>query len=534
MIISNYIIKTSEKIPDNNIIFIPMKSNFTFYGYISEAQLFLFIIYHIFWINLDIIRHFWKILTYELNWNKSHLFSLILKQLLLLKDILRQQTRNTYQYDNKVITMAIKNRYSFNLKMILKITFSFSMICLIIPKLLKRNRHMLVVKQRVNFSKNEKTSRIVTRLHKNDYTWMDAFSCDNESINQGRSYIDSNINVSDCFFSRLSSYSGSGGVVYVNGGSYSMIFNSSMFFNCICSSLGGAMYFSSQNSFLRMICANRCSCGNLNSYHFVYIQTPHMNQVNYLSVSYCSPSTFGSYSIRLDSGNQSVSNTNSSMNNANSYSGLYLSSTSSSTSSHCTFSNNKVSDFGCLRFYSALGTMLYANILNNNSPSGNGVVYVDGGATRKMMYCIFNSNLNYLFCIYSGSLEVCHSFFDHSSIAFSSRSNVSTANNNSFSYRMTYQIQFFSSLHCNADMPILERTINQTISIDDTINITFEYTLRVTSEKTIHQTIRNTPINTFKEILNNTIPRTYDVFICTHQMVNKRETYVIFSIFFLV
>jgi len=283
--------------------------------------------------------------------------------------------------------------------------------------------------------------------------------CENESIDQGRSYVDKNINIANCFFSRSSSYSGKGGVIYVNGGTYSMNVNYSMFYNCVCSNWGGAIFFSSSNSYLRMICANSCSCGASSYNHFANLVASQVNQVEYLSVSNCSHTTSGFESIRLSSGNQRVDNTNSSLNNAIAYSGIDIYSPSSFTSSHCTFSNNKVSQSICIYFYSTSGSMSYANIVHNNSPSGYGVVCVNGAVSRKMMYCIFKNNQNTLFCVLEGSLEVSHSFIDHSASSFSRSTVVSTSNNNSFTNTITYQLQFFNSFHCSTDSP--ERTPDQ-------------------------------------------------------------------------
>jgi len=278
-----------------------------------------------------------------------------------------------------------------------------------------------------------------------------SLGCLNESISQGVSYSASDINISDCFFSRSSHYAGNGGVIFVISGSYSMYINNSMFYNCSSSLNGGAIFFYSSNSCLGMICAHSCSATSL--YHFAYIKTSQVNQLEYLSVSKCSHTTSGDRTICLDSGNQTIDNTNSSMNNANQCSGIYTYTPSSFTSSHCTFSNNKVSNSICVFFFSIIGTisMSYANIVHNNSPS-YGVVFANGGGSRKMMYCIFQNNQNTLFCVLSGSLEVSHSFIDHSG-SLSTSIAVSTATNNTFTNRMTYQLQFFNSLHCNTDNP---------------------------------------------------------------------------------
>jgi len=281
-----------------------------------------------------------------------------------------------------------------------------------------------------------------------------------------------------------------------------MNINYSMFYNCVCSGDGGAIYFSSSNSYLRMICANSCSGSH---YHFAYLYASQVNQVEYLSVSNCSHTTSGSYSILIVYGDQRTDNTNSSMNNVEDNSGICIYSPSSFTSSHCTFSNNKVSDWICIHFYSSSGTisMSYANIVHNNSPS-NGVVFVDGAGSRKMMYCIFKNNQNTLFCVNQGSLEVSHSFISHSG-SFSIYTIVSTSNNNSFTNTITYQLQFFNSLHCNADIPLFTSpsTIEQTPldSPQPTLEMTEINTPNLTPEKTgeqsLHPTNDQTLIETF-------------------------------------
>jgi len=133
-------------------------------------------------------------------------------------------------------------------------------------------------------------------LNDNEIICNVGLGCESESIDQGRSYVDKNINISNCFFSRSSSYSGDGGVT---ASSCSMNINYSMFYNCVCSGDGGAIYFSSSNSYLRMICANSCSVYN---FHFAYLYASQVNQMEYLSVSNCSHTTSGYYSTWLQSG----------------------------------------------------------------------------------------------------------------------------------------------------------------------------------------------------------------------------------------
>jgi len=327
-------------------------------------------------------------------------------------------------------------------------------------------------KQVARYLKNPKYSTIMPQLWLNhiDIICGDGLGCENEIIDHGRSYVDKNINISLCFFSRYLLFSGEGGVIYVLGDSYSMNVNYSMFYNCVCSNYGGAIYFFSTNSCLRMICANSCTASSYG--HFSYLISSLMNQVEYLSVSNCSHARSGYFSYYLQSGNQRVDNTNSSKNNAIHVSSIGINSPSSFTSSHCTFSNNNVYSGICIKFYSESGSISYANIVHNNSPSLKGVITVSGEGSRNMRYCIFQNNQNYLFCVVQGSLEVSHSFIDHSSFSFSKSTSVSTTNN-SFTNMMTYRLQFFNSLHCNTDIPETTGRQSQDVSTIPFIWITY-------------------------------------------------------------
>jgi len=389
----------------------------------------------------------------------------------------------------------------------------------------KEHMNIISTIQRVFNDPREQSFELI--LYTNDIVWGIGLGCVNENIAQGRSYDQNNIDISDCFFTRSSYYSGKGGVIYVYANSYSVNIISSMFYYCF-ASIGGAIYSLSSNSYLRMICANMCSSDNSYDKHFASFDVFQSNQVEYLSVSKCSHTTSGKISMFFGQGIHRVDNTNSSMNNAYQTSAIRIESSSSFTSSHCTFSNNKASTNICISFYSTSGiiSISYANIVHNNSPSGEGVVYVGGAASKKMLYCIFQNNQNYLFSVYSGSLEVSHSFIYHSG-SFSTRTAVSTSNNNSLTNRNTYQLQFFNSHYCNTDIPPPPRTLDQTPmkSLEETISMTNEETPRITLDQTVEQTIRESP--------TETIPRTYSELICTNQMGNKREISVIFSSLYL-
>jgi len=340
-------------------------------------------------------------------------------------------------------------RIIFNLQAILKIFTLFYLLFLWISIESNEPKQPMVIRK-VGLKKHDYwIGRI---LYCCDTIWIVELQCEKENIDRGRSYYDKGIDISDCFFSRTAQYIGFGGVIYISDVSKSMNISFSMFYHCFCSLGGGALYFYSYNSCLRMICANRCSCGTSYDGHFASIRATQVNRCDFLSVSYCSHTSDGRYSLYLNSGNQRVENTNSSMNHAFQCSGICFWTPSSLNSTHCTLSNNQVSNSICIYFSSCSGTISSSNILYNDSPV-YGIAYVFNGRP-KMNYCIFQNNQNNLFYIYSGSLEVSHSFIEHSS-SLSANIAVSTSCNNSLTETTIYQIHFFNSLHCNADFPIL-------------------------------------------------------------------------------
>jgi len=289
--------------------------------------------------------------------------------------------------------------------------------------------------------------------------------CIGEGIDQGRSYFQKSVDISECMFIRLARFEkGAGGVIYIYEGSYSLKIIYSVFYNCSCSSDGGAIFsYKSKNADLRMICANRCFALY---YCFAYINSQKINNGEYLSISACSitksnVTPIERYPICFLSGNQNANNVNSSMNTDNTCSGISFMQSLSFSCSHCTFSNNKAYLCNCIELDSADGIMAFANIVHNNSPSKNGVVFVTGNI--KMNYCIFDMNENALFSLYSGSLELSHCFMNHFD-TFSTSNEVLTSNNNSLEEKQTYQIQFFNSNVCYADNPIPKRTLMETMT----------------------------------------------------------------------
>jgi len=472
-------------------------------------------------------------LSFRLNGVEINVISRFQEEMLLFMNSCLAILKNEFITNKKLNQVTKKKKYVSRFLNISKIIIML-IILLIVRYSAKLNEQKQHISYRCIFTMfmNYSTkSQIIPLLglNKNDIIWSLGFWCENQSIDQERSYFNDNINIVDCFFSRSSLYSGDGGVIYVNGGSFSMNVNYSMFYNCVCSNQGGAIFFYSSYSYLRMICAHRCSASD---YHFAHLRASQVNEGEYLSVSYCSHIISGSYSVYLRTGNQRVDNTNSSMNNANKESCIYIYLPSLFKSIFCTFSNNNVGSWTCISFYSTTGitvTMSFSNIVHNNSPS-YGVVTVSGIGSRKMMYCVYKNNQGYLFYVLSRSLEVSHSFIDHSESSLSTSSAVTIANNNSFTSEITYQIQLFQSYYCNADIPLIDTSPNQTFQ--ETAQRSPEETIRRTKEATLRFTYVRTIDCTIEKSSKETIPRTFSDILCSHQMVNKREIKIIFSFSF--
>ena len=361
----------------------------------------------------------------------------------------------------------------------------------------------------IKLNGKHKSNILLKKLSLNSFNdiWSVSMGCESQNINQGRSYNNINISISDCFFSRSSSYTGNGGVIYINIASISMSISISMFHNCVCSENGGAIFFEGSESFLRMICAQSCSCGIYKEGQFAYILTLDSNQMEYITISNSSYQVAGYHSMYLYKGSQRVENTNSSMNNAREGSGITLSLTPY-TCIFCTFSNNKVNDHRLVSITGYSGNFSYSNIVHNKSPT-NGVVYV-GAGEHTMLYCIFHSNQNTLFHVAGGSLEILHSFIDHSSTSFSISTSVITGINNTLTNVITYEIPFFKSHYCNAEIPLPMKTIEETPmgTIDETPMNTLEETPMGTFEETPMDTLENTPMGTLEETPMGTIDET--------------------------
>jgi len=300
--------------------------------------------------------------------------------------------------------------------------------------------------------------------------------CVNENIDKGRSYSSGDIDISMCSFSRISQYSGNGGVLYV-ANPKTMVIQLTMFYLCSCSISGGAIFFSSTSSVMRMICANMCSAGS--QAHFALITASQDNVIEFLSMSKCSFTNSRYYPVILSNGNQQFDKANSSFNYVVHTSGVKADSPLTFSSIYSTFSNNQVSDSRCIFIYGGSGLISFSNIVGNNSPNNFGVVLIQGGDTDilKMLNCIFIENQGILFWVIKGIIEVSHCYISHNGYSLFN-TKVNTENNNSYTQLSTYQMNFFSSYFCKTELPkptqtpesSFKETPNETPKLKNSLN----------------------------------------------------------------
>ena len=258
-----------------------------------------------------------------------------------------------------------------------------------------------------------------------------------------------NYTIDSCIIS-TSTLNGNGGGVSCSI-QCSMIIRDTNFYECNASQSGGALYFSHSSSKLEQIriCSLRCKAGtgnNYGSYAFVSTQSnvQASNIISFVSISQCSPiNGHGDGSIRMNNGNQTFNNFNSS-NNRNQYnSGMYTLNANFFLGKECTFVNNLPSGYRCLGFLGTGGKVLNSNIINNTSTSTSyGVTYVASGVFS-FEKSIFSMNIGRLFTINSGSFSINYCWIDHplNSLTYGSISTTGI----SLGFTSTYILQHYST-----------------------------------------------------------------------------------------
>jgi len=335
-------------------------------------------------------------------------------------------------------------------------------------------------------------------VHTNDYLFIHSYSskppfvglengCLNMNISQGRSYVNSDVDISFCIFGRLSSFEGDGGVISIVGKTFFLYASYTSFSKCSSSGRGGAIFFDSESQIMRYICSNQCYSKNG---QFGSFCTNSSNQIEYLSMARNLES--GSYGILQQNGKPTSINCNYSMNSGLNYVGSFIFTDEyySNNYKNCysTYVNNMAKDSCVLGVQSGRYLIQYVNFVHNISPMG-GVILNQN--LMEIRYSIFHSNFNILF-ENNGILGIHHSYVFHK-YTITNKNTITMDNNNTLTYTATYKLPYFQKEQCYADIPVLISSPYPTFTIMPT-NIQTPYdTPPISPDFTNINTPQNTP-----------------------------------------
>jgi len=120
---------------------------------------------------------------------------------------------------------------------------------------------------------------------------INSISCVKTNIETGQSYneISGEFSLSFCHFSRISLFSGSGGILFCESSNVIASTYACSFYNCVSSISGGAIHFKVDTNgdfSLKYICAFQCAA---QSSHFAFVSTSNqgINSGELLSVCKC-------------------------------------------------------------------------------------------------------------------------------------------------------------------------------------------------------------------------------------------------------
>jgi len=269
--------------------------------------------------------------------------------------------------------------------------------------------------------------------------------------------------INDCYFYIGSAVSRSGGAISVDCVSQLFICTNSMFYKCITGNYrGGAInvYSTGSSSGVTMNnnCAYHCYVGGPLSGQFAFIEVPSTVSLSmqYNSINRCAPSSNSGYSpLYLKGASQSIKNMNSSYNTVTIISGPYFYSSNPSSCRYSTFYHNVCANEECIRFYGGSHSMMYSNIVSNNSPNKFGVVSNQNSAAASMTKCIFISNSDFLFHRSSGTLTINQCWISHSSSLSSGTVTISDKDGETSTYQI---VHFYTHFCLNPYPPTLDIT----------------------------------------------------------------------------
>ena len=235
--------------------------------------------------------------------------------------------------------------------------------------------------------------------------------------------------IHDCTFNTLSNNRGVDKLVFVSGAIFfrttryvNLLVESCMFYACrssgvhfICPANGACVIYKN--------CASHCHTDEIdtNEGQFCYIQTrsDRMNVIDLVSVTKCSPSLTQSRNsaIYLESGRQIVNQYNASYNEVNMRAGIYHLNTNSLNVTFCTYADNNPHHSVVIWLEGGIGwkNISFTNIIRNNSPQGNGIIYFHHTDSTPyfLINCIIQWNLNQLFYRVNGNILMLSGWLQH-------------------------------------------------------------------------------------------------------------------------
>ena len=184
--------------------------------------------------------------------------------------------------------------------------------------------------------------------------------------------------IENSFFTRINTINGNGGIILINSGEINLNLENCIYFLCSCDSEGGVIYFLGNNVKLIKICVSNCF--SLWNFQFSFIQTNLNGIYHLLSINNCYNNTKGYWCFNLEKGNISLSNINSSQNINFVGSSISILDPIKLNSIFCTIIDNYVSSHTIIYLRGNKNNYLsYYNIINNNSPRGNGIIHLFEG-----------------------------------------------------------------------------------------------------------------------------------------------------------
>ena len=162
---------------------------------------------------------------------------------------------------------------------------------------------------------------------------------------------------------------------------------------------------------LNKICSLYCKTNH--SYQFGYFQTYNNQFFNLITIYKCNNESIGYNTLCLENGNQKLSNINITYNYNKEISGISYISPNNMNSNFLTFYNNKVKNYNCIMLNGNNGIILKSNIINNDSPYKNGVLYVMNSLNYSFYECIFDKNHHTLIFIESGLIFLINCSINH-------------------------------------------------------------------------------------------------------------------------